>query len=228
MLMELIRFFRVLRRRWWMIVLPVVIVTAFVFPDLLRNGLATSSGYTTMFRYSAGQPPQNSVTYEDRSYFPWLSAELTVDALTAWVQSTSFAEEIAQKTAEQGAEIDPAGLRVAADNIQAVGQVFFTWPDEQQLQLIAEAAIDVLQTRTQAYFPQLDGQPLQVTILDTPRITPVPVPLIDRFTPFVRIVLGLLAGIGLAFLAEYLDPTLRYRDEVEALGLRVIATIPPD
>jgi capsular polysaccharide biosynthesis protein len=226
--MELIRFFRVLRRRWWMILIPVLIVIVIVLPDLVRNGLATSAGYTTMFRYSAGQPPQNTVTYEDRSYFPWLSAELTVDALTAWVQSSSFAEEIAQKTAEQGVEIDPSGLRVAADNIQAVGQVFFTWPDEQQLQMIAQAAIEVLQTRTQVYFPQLEGQPLQVTILDTPRISPVPVSLINRFAPFVRIALGLLAGVGLAFLAEYLDPTLRYRDEVEALGLRVIATIPPE
>jgi len=42
----------------------------------------------------------------------------------------------------------------------------------------------------------------------------------------LRLGLGLLAGIGLAFLAEYLDPTLRQREQVEALGLPIIASIP--
>jgi capsular polysaccharide biosynthesis protein len=155
-----------------------------------------------------------------------LAAELTVDALTAWVQSSSYAEEIARKTAEQGIEIDSSQLRVAADNIQAVGQVFLSWPDAAQLEIIAQAATDVLQTRAQAYFPQLADEQVQVTILDTPRVSPLPVSILDRLAPFVRVGLGLLAGIGLAFLADYLDSTLRSRDEVEALGLHVIAVVP--
>lgn len=226
--MELILFLRVLRRRWWLVLIPALITTAFVLPDLLRNGLPAFGGYTTMFRYSAGQPPQDGTTYEDSSYFPWLAAELTVDALTAWVQSSSYTEEIARKVAEQGIEMDPTRLRVAADNIQAVGQVFLTWPDAEQLEAIAQAATEVLQTRAQAYFPQLADEQVQVTILDTPRISPLPVSILDRLAPFVRIGLGLLAGIGLAFLADYLDPTLRRRDEVEALGLHVIGAIPRD
>jgi|FLYN01.1.fsa_nt_gi hypothetical protein len=224
--MELILFFRVLLRRWWLVLIPALITTAFVLPDLLRSGLPAIGGYTAMFRYSAGQPPRDGVTYEDSSYFPWLAAELTVDALTAWVQSSSYAEEIARETAEQGIEIDPTQLRVAADNIQAVGQVFLTWPDAAQLEAIAQAATEVLQMRAQAYFPQLAAEQVQVTILDTPRISPLPVSILDRLAPFVRIGLGLLAGIGLAFLVDYLDPTLRRRDEVEALGLRVIGAIP--
>lgn len=224
--MELILFFRVLRRRRWLALIPALITTAFVLPDLWRNGLPATGGYTTMFRYSAGQPPQGGATYEDSSYFPWLAAELTVDALTAWVQSSSYAEEIARKTAERGIEIDSTQLRVAADNIQAVGQVFLTWPDAGQLEAIAQAATEVLQTRAQAYFPPLGDEQVQVTILDTPRISPLPVSILDRLAPFVRIGLGLLAGIGLAFLADYLDPALRHRDEVEALGLHVIGMIP--
>jgi len=224
--MELALFFRVLLRRWWLVLIPVIITTAVVLPSLLRDGLPASSGYTTMFRYSAAQPPRSPISYEDQSYFPWLSAELTVDALTAWVQSSSYTEEIARQVAAQGIEIDPTQLRVAGDNIQAVGQVFLYWPDEAQLRLIADAATNVLQTRTQDYFPQLGGEPLQVTILDTPQITALPVPILNRLAPFVRIGLGLLAGIGLAFLVEYLDPTVRRREEVEALGLKVIAAIP--
>ncbi len=226
--MELAQFFRVLLRRWWLVLIPVIVTTALVLPSLLREGLPANSGYSTMFRYSAAQPPRTPISYEDQSYFPWLSAELTVDALTAWVQSSSYAEEIARQAATQGIHMDPTQFRVAADNIQAVGQVFLYWPDEAQLRMIAEAATNVLQTRTQDYFPQLDGEPLQVTILDTPQIAAMPVPILNRLAPFVRIGLGLLVGIGLAFLVEYLDPTVHGRGEVEALGLKVIAAIPPD
>ncbi|RMG76312.1 MAG: capsular biosynthesis protein, partial [Chloroflexi bacterium] len=33
-------------------------------------------------------------------------------------------------------------------------------------------------------------------------------------------------GVGLAFLMEYLDPTIRENEEVTAIGLRVIGQIP--
>jgi capsular polysaccharide biosynthesis protein len=52
--------------------------------------------------------------------------------------------------------------------------------------------------------------------------------LTNRFAPLIRVGLGLLAGLGLAFLAHYLDPTLRRRDEVETLGLSVLASLPRD
>lgn len=131
--MELSVIFRVLLRRWWLVLIPVAITTTFVLPSLVRDGFGAIAGYTTMFRYSAGQPPQDGVTYEDSSYFPWLAAELTVDALTAWVQSSSYAQEIARNVAARGIEMNPTQLRVAADNIQAVGQVFLTWPDAAEL-----------------------------------------------------------------------------------------------
>ncbi len=43
----------------------------------------------------------------------------------------------------------------------------------------------------------------------------------------LRVVLGLFAGVGLAFLLEYLDDSLRTAGEVEAAtGLAVLAEIP--
>jgi capsular polysaccharide biosynthesis protein len=57
---------------------------------------------------------------------------------------------------------------------------------------------------------------------------PAPPPLADRFGPVIRIGLGFLAGLALAFLAHTLDPMLRRREEVESLGLKVIGTLPRD
>ena len=62
--------------------------------------------------------------------------------------------------------------------------------------------------------------------MDDPSIAPVPPPLSARLEPLLRVALGLAAGVALAFLIEYLDPTLRGRREVEALGIPVLAELP--
>ena len=75
-------------------------------------------------------------------------------------------------------------------------------------------------------FPQLGGAPAQVTVLDDTVIVAAPPPLADRFGPLVRIALGFVAGVALALLAHYLDPLLRRRDDLEAIGLPVVGSIP--
>lgn len=216
---------RVLLRRWWLVLIPVVVAAVFVVPDYLKNRSAASGGFTTTIHYTAAQVldvPGRDGDYQDI----WLASELTVNALTDWVRTSTFTSEVAQKAAEHGLTFDPGALGVAADNERSVGQLTLGWSDQEQLKIIAQSAIEVLQSRTQVYFPQLGDQNAQVRVLDTPNIAPAPPPIVDRFAPVIRMGLALLAGIGLAFLVEYLDPTLRRRDELEALGLPVVATIP--
>jgi len=224
--MELWLILRVLLRRWWLVLIPPLVVTAIVVPDFLRNRGAASGGFATVVNYSAAQVleaiPGRDGDYQD----VWLASELTVNALTAWVQTTSFKREVAAKLAGQGLEIDPFSLNIVGDNERSVGRLYISWPDEGQLPLIAQAALDVLQTRSGDYFPQLGQQPAQVTLLDEPVITPAPPPIVDRLGPFIRLGLAFIVGVGLAFLAEYLDPTVRDKSDVEALGLTVITSIP--
>lgn len=225
--MELRMVARVLLRRWWLIVIPVVITAVFALPAVL-DGSAQTGGFTTIIRYSAAQqvdalPPRDGDLQDI-----WIASEYTVNALTSWVQTESFKREVALVAADQDMLINQPLLAIHADNQRSVGQLFLSYPDEAVLALIAQAAIDVLQTRNQLYFPQMGSAPARVTILDTPVINAAPPPLTNRFAPFIRVGLGLLAGVGLALLAHYLDPTLRRREEVEALGLPVIATLPRD
>jgi capsular polysaccharide biosynthesis protein len=42
----------------------------------------------------------------------------------------------------------------------------------------------------------------------------------------IRLALGLVFGVVLAFIAYYLDPRVRDRADVEAIGLNIIAEIP--
>jgi capsular polysaccharide biosynthesis protein len=221
---ELLLIKRMLLRRWWLILLPAIVVAALTLPALLTA--SGSAGFSAEIRYSAMQRfdavPRQEGDYQDI----WRSAELTIDAFTDWVRSGSFREETAQRAAELSAPVSADSIGIAADNAASLGQIIISHSDAAALEIIQQAAIDVLQTRSAAYFPQLGGMPAEVAVLQRGGITPVPAPIGDRLAPLVRIGLGLLAGIALAVGAEYLDRTIRYRDELERLGLTVIASIP--
>jgi len=220
--MELILFFRVLLRRWWLVVIPVVVVAAVVIPQWLRERSTAGGGFSVTLRYTASQSAAN-VTPRDGDYQDvWLASELAVNALTDWVRSGTFKDEIGQ----QVSDLDMAALGVAADNKRSVGQLVLAYPDEAGLERITQAAMDVLMNRAQAYFPQLGGQSAAVTFLDAPVTAPAPPAIANRFEPFIRIGLALLAGIALAFLWEYLDPFVYRKEQVEAMGLPVLARIP--
>jgi len=220
--MELMLFFRVLLRRWWLVLIPVIIVAAVVIPQWIRERSTSGGGYTVTVRYTAAQSASNVVPRDGDYQDVWLASELAVNALTDWVRSTSFTDEISKKITD----LNPAGLGVAADNKRSIGQLTMTYPDEKGLATITQAAMDVMKTQAQNYFPQLGGQPAQVTFLDAPVITAAPPPIANRFAPFIRLALGLLGGMALAFLWEYLDPFVYRREQVEAIGLPVLASIP--
>lgn len=225
--MELMQMIRIVLRRWWLVLIPVVIAGVWVAPDLLNRNVA-AGGFSTLIRYSAAQeydalPPRDGDLQD-----LWLASELTVNALTAWVQTESFRREVVTQTAAQGLQIDANALGIAADNERSIGQLILAWPNSDELSVIANAAIAVLQNRSVDYFPQMGSTAPDVTILDAPQIVAAPPPLTNRFAPLIRIALGLLAGLGLTFLAHYLDPTLRRREDIETLGLPVLANLPKD
>jgi capsular polysaccharide biosynthesis protein len=57
-------------------------------------------------------------------------------------------------------------------------------------------------------------------------VAPIGPGLKQRLDLPLRLVLALLAGIGLAFLLEYLVPRIQTRKDMEALGVDVLAEIP--
>jgi capsular polysaccharide biosynthesis protein len=223
-LLELILLVRALTRRWGLVALPTLIVSALTLPDLLAR--PSGGGYTVTIDYSAAPVydaiPRTEGDYQDL----WISSEYTVNAFTDWVRGSRFRDEVIEAANARGAAIPGGALSIAADNVKSIGRVTFGWTDAAALNLIAEAVIEVLQTRSHLYFAQLGGQPAVVTILNRTEPTPAPPPIADRFSPLIRIGLGAGAGIGLALLAFYLDPAVRRREDVEALGLSVIGTIP--
>ncbi len=224
--MELLTIWRVLRRRWYLLLTPIVVVGLAVGYDVATAGPAAPTGYGTMVRYSAAQPtlPNRDGDYQD----VWLASELTVNALNGWMRTTSYATAVAERAADEGLEFDPLALSVVTDQERSVGQIFLSWRNPDELAVIVEAALATLSEDNGDYFDQLGGEPASITVLDEPRIAPQAAPLVNRYEPFVRLALGVIAGVALAFLADYFDPTLHHRDELEALGLPVVASVPRD
>jgi capsular polysaccharide biosynthesis protein len=224
--MELAQVSRILLRRWWIALTPVIVVGIMVIPQWLRER-STQGGFTVTVRYSAAQVASN-LTPRDGDYQDvWLASEYTVNALTDWVRSGSFRDEITkQLEANNIHALDLATLNLAADNKRSVGILYLTYPDQAGLENITQAALKVLENRTQDYFPQLGNQAAAVTILDTPAVVAAPPALADRFSPLIKLGIGLSAGVLLAFLAEYLDPFVHRRDQLEDMGLVVVASIP--
>lgn len=227
--MELKNLFAVLIRRWWLIALPSLIALALSLPSLPQV-IRPRALYRVTIRFTAAQPPQpnSGETFEERSYIAWLGSEYAVINLAAWLRTESFAREVAGFLGAEGREISVESVRaaIASDSVRSILTLYLTDSDAERLRAIAHAAVRTLTERSNAYFPQLSGQPAQVVPLDSVEVVPLPLPFTERLAPLLRVLIGVLGGVGLAFLADYLDPTVRTRRELETLGLPILAEIP--
>ena len=76
--------------------------------------------------------------------------------------------------------------------------------------------------------PQLGGENALLTQLDEPVVNPIGAGIRGQLDLPLRVALALAAGLGLALLAHYLDPTVRDREEVARAGLAVLVEIPKE
>ncbi len=219
---------RVVVRRWWLILLPTVVALIITLPSL-KSILSPPVSYSAAIRFTASSKPSGNGTFQDQSYTPWLASEYVVTNLAAWVKTDSFAGEVSAQLATQGQTLNAAQVQAeiaASDSARSVMTLYLAGANTDELKAVGQACIAVLADKTADYWPQTDGQKLYVVPLDSVTIVPAVPPFTTRLSPLVRVGIGFVFGLILAFLVEYLDRGLHNRTEVEALGLPVIAEIP--
>lgn len=236
--MELIQLWQLVQRWWYLIAIPAAVAILWSLPAL-PDAISPPETYGGSIRFTAAAPPSDenaiaaetdalprSGTYEDTAYVPWLASEYVVVNMQNWVTSSSFATEVSLLLAERGIVIsaDDVQKSFAADSARSIMTVFFGWDDEAELEAIMDAAIEVLQERNQIYFPQFASQPADVVPLDDVEVVRTVPPVTTRLSPFVRILLGVGVGVGLAALATYLDDRIYDASDIEDVPL--LATIP--
>jgi capsular polysaccharide biosynthesis protein len=203
--MELRTYWQILTRRWWLALIPAIVV--------LGIGLATfrqpAPVYQVGVRFTVGYAPESSATYlYDRYYPAWLASEYIAGGLGDWIKTGDFAAEVSRELPSQNVSIPASALagHIASDHQRSLVTMYITWPDAQQLEAIATAAITVLQTRNAQAFPQLGPNGATVRAVDPPVVGRVPPGLRAQLDLPVRVVLALGVGVVLVFLAHYVWP----------------------
>jgi hypothetical protein len=180
-------------------------------------------------RFIVGQPPGASSELKDEQrYYNWLTSEYIVNGLTDWVRGGEFSEAVSEYLTEQGYDIPAYAVQagLVADNARSMLTISLTHGDAQLLALMMDGVIAVLTSENAQALPQLGGETAVLTQLDQPVVNPLPSGIRSQLDLPLRIMLALLAGVGLALLVEYLDPTIRDRHEAELLGLQILGEIP--
>lgn len=223
--MELRRYWNILKRRWLLVLIPALIV--------LTAGLVTyrpaAPAYNAGVRFIVGQlPAENTDFIDEQRYYNWLTSEYIVNGLTDWVKGGEFALAVSEQLAEQGYEIPVYEIQggLVADNARSMLTLSLTHSDPDALAVIMDGVIAVLVAENAQALPQLGGDAAVLTQLDNPTVNALPSGIRGQLELPVRILLALIAGIGLALLVEYLDPTIRDRYELKQLGLNILGEIP--
>jgi capsular polysaccharide biosynthesis protein len=201
---------------------------------LLRAGPAPSPGYVANMRFSVGlrpEPPTESAYTYDR-YYTWLTAEYLADDLTEVVKSREIAEAVRAEAATRGLDVQvPPGIIQGATSggkQHRILSVSLNWGRADELSVLAQSLATVLSEGQAAYFQQFKdaGTPIVLHPIDPPAITQAGPSTRSRLELPLRLSLALFAGVGVAFVLEYVDDTVRGAQDLRAQGIDVLGSIP--
>ncbi len=227
--MELRSYWAIIRRRWW---LPVILIalTALWWLAAHRPWQPRPVTYVTSLSFSVGVRPEprtgDYYTYD--RYYTWLASEYLVDDLSEVVRRSEFARAVSRRLADRGITVPPGAIQgsTQAGKLHRVLTLSITWGDPDQLAAIADAAAAVLGEEAGAFLPQTMADDVEAHLIDRGAIVPVGPSPRERLDLPLRLFLGLVAGIALAFLLDYLDDSVRGPADLEALGITVVGEIP--
>ena len=203
--MELRTYWQILIRRWWLALIPAVVVLGIGWATYRRPAPV----YQVGIRFTVGYVPETSATsLYDKYYAAWLASEYIASGLGEWAKTGDFAAEMSRELQKQNLDISAAALagRVATDVKRSMITMYIQGNDARQLEAIATAAIAVMQTRNAQAFPQLGSNGAIVRAMDPPAAGQVPLGLRTQLDLPIRVALALGVGIALVFFAHYIAP----------------------
>jgi capsular polysaccharide biosynthesis protein len=226
--MELRGYWRIVARRWWLPVGLALLVAALTLA-MQRPWQPQPVSYNAGMRFTVGiQPERIPGVYTYDRYYTMLTSEYLVDDLGEVVRSQAFAQAVSDRMAGQGIAVPPGVISASTQpgKLHRIMTVNVTWPNEAELGSIANAIAATLTEDSALFFSQFSAEEADIRQIDPPVISMIVRPAREQLDLPLRVLLALAAGIGLAFLLDYLDRSVRERSDVEALGLPVLSEIP--
>ncbi len=215
-------YWRILRARWYIPVLLVVLTV--IFSALLYR--APPPLYTASTRFTISVSADRPLQGVDPVLTGAQASEYIRDDFVQVIQSDLFAKDVNAVLNDPQLKIGKANISGAVEKQRRIMSLTITWHNPEQAKRIADAAVQALATNNAKYFAQMGAQGATVTILDDPTVAPVTPGLRERLDIFIRAGIALLIGIVLVFILDYLDDSVRGARDVEKMGLSVMGEIP--
>ncbi len=222
--MELRAFWYVLLRWRW-------VVLAIAGAAVIASGVLAvvqPPGYKaqTVLAFSA-PPTQASISLpgldeQNRGLY----AEQAVDDFTKIVPTFGFAEGVAKRLPfpmPPNAIERVWTVKKQAHHLLSIEASARTEPEAVAL---AKAASDEITQNGQTYYKAINSQDLAVAVPDPAHSEGISGRLLDFLIIAARIATGIVVGVGVAFLLNYLDDRINTTSDAELLDLRVLGAIP--
>ncbi|MDH7489074.1 MAG: hypothetical protein QHH80_06160 [Anaerolineae bacterium] len=224
--MELRAYWRVLKRRWWVwVLLPVLVVLI-----TLLTAKPAPATYTASMAFTVGIRPEAKTGdyYAYDRYYTWLTAEYFVDDLAEVIRRSEFSNAVSAELAKRGVQVSGVAVGAATQTgkLHRILNVSVAWHDSEQIRAIADAITTVLEEQSATFFGFLQAEDAVVRRIDGPHFGVAGRSLRERLDLPLRLIIALLAGVAIAFLWDYLDDTVRTREELARMGVEVLAEIP--
>jgi capsular polysaccharide biosynthesis protein len=229
--LELREYWSIIRRRWW---LPAAVtLVAFIASTVVA--VRGAAAYHTDMRIAVSTIPTldpGSTPYFDPVYYGNLDSEYLADDMSEFMTSRAFAGEVQRELASaNGYDIDLTTILNATrtKKTHRFIDVTITTPTAEQGQQIAESIGRIINDRAhlEIYLKALTAYNTQMSVVTPPDTHRANSPLGIVSEIGLRTLIGLVIGVALAFLLDYVDPSVRSRQEAESLlQAPVLAEIP--
>ena len=152
--MELRTYWRILIRRWWLVLAPVLVVGVYI----LLTYSAPQPAYSVVMQFATGTSPTGLSEDYDR-FYSWRSSEYIAGGLSDVAKTGAFAQAIAGRLQSDYPDLDPEVIRLGinTDYTRSILVVYLSYGDRDLARAIAGAVVEEVTTNAVAYFPQLEG-----------------------------------------------------------------------
>lgn len=228
--MELRAYAGVIRRYWYVVVIvPVLVLAGVIFQASRAKTTYTSKTELSIVR-EGDQAPSSAVYGLYNDYYNYLTSEYTLDDMVGLVQGNVFAQDVSAELAKtDGISMSTKDVQMAlaSSRLNRILTIQAKADSKTRAEAIAAAAGKVLEAKGVGFFGYKDpGTQAMIRTVQTASEATASTNR-QRIILALQVIIGIIAGILIAFLIDYIDDTLRSPEMVSSsLRLPVIAAIP--
>ena len=223
--MELRHYWSIVAGRWWIVLLlaALVAVASVALQPQTRETWASTARVEAL-------PPldlqRNGYAPNQERYYGSLNMELFWDDFIPVLRDGAFAENVRQLVTPTAGGRSLAGSFDAKKEHQSLA-ITVTADSPEVAQMLADGAARLLSQSSGPYANGFTDKRITVQVLHLGSRAAPASRVGGTANLGLRVLLGIIAGVALAFLLEYLDDTVRSAREVaDSMGLPVLGEIP--